>query len=253
MEMTNKWFPFGCQRDIDKEIRVFCFHFAGGSSAAFKHWTTPNLPVEFIPVELPGRGVRISEACMENFDDLIEQLMANLIKVLDYRRFHFFGHSMGAVIAFEAAYQLQDKFGILPEQLIVAGRHAPHHPDPSLFQSYMSDEALIAEIKRLDGTPKEILENREVMQFLLPMIRSDYKLHESYNYRGNKLNIPIIAHAGTDDPEADASLMQHWSEVTDGTFELQQFAGNHFFVQNLRDVYLVELINKVRQKELHAL
>ncbi|MBD8499352.1 thioesterase II family protein [Paenibacillus arenosi] len=253
MQLNNKWFPFGCNRNLDNVDRVICFHYAGGSTSAFKRWTTSKLPVEFIPVELPGRGTRMSEPCMESFDELIEQLVANLIKVLDYRRFHFYGHSMGAAIAFETAYQLQHRYGIQPEQLIVAGRHAPQHPDPSLFKSYMSDEDLLHEMKRLNGTPKEILDNREIMQFLLPMIRSDYKLHESYNYRGHKLNIPIIAHAGKDDHDANPSIMQYWKDVTYGEFELQAYEGNHFFVQQLGEQYLSELINKVRHKELYPL
>jgi medium-chain acyl-[acyl-carrier-protein] hydrolase len=249
MKLPNHWFPFEQNRDTQKKNRVFCFHYAGGSSAVFKHWAMSRLAVEFIPVELPGRGARISESCPENFDCFIEELLANLLAVIDSRPFYFFGHSMGAVIAFEAAYQLRNKYGIQPEKLIVAGRHAPHHPDPSPFKSYMNDEALIQELRRLDGTPREILEDREILRFLLPIIRSDYKLHENYRYRGEKLNIPIIAHAGKDDHEANAAVMQHWNEVTDGTFAIKEFDGNHFFVRDLGEVYLSELIRTVSQED----
>ncbi|AJQ28945.1 MULTISPECIES: thioesterase II family protein [Pelosinus] len=252
MKITNNWFPFARNRDIKKTNRVFCFHYAGGSSSIFKHWAVSRLPVEFIPVELPGRGARISESCLENFDCLIEQMISSLITVIDNRPFYFFGHSMGAMIAFEAAYQLQGKYGVQPEKLIVAGRHAPHRPDLSLFKSHMSDETLIWELKRLNGTPREILENREIIQFLLPMIRSDYKLHESYNYQGQKLSIPIIAHAGKHDHEANAAVMQHWQQVTDGAFAIKEFDGNHFFVQNLGEEYLSELIRAVSQADYNV-
>ena len=252
MKNTNNWFPFARNQNIKKTTEVFCFHYAGGSSAIFKHWTVSRLPVEFIPVELPGRGARIAESCVENFDCLIEQLISSLIAVINNRPFYFFGHSMGAMIAFEAAYQLQKKFGVQPEKLIVAGRHAPHRPDLSFFKSHMSDEALIWELKRLNGTPREILENREFIQFLLPMIRSDYKLHESYNYQGQKLSIPIIAHAGKHDHEANAAIMQHWQHVTDGTFAIREFDGNHFFVQNLGEEYLAELVRAVLQADYNV-
>ncbi|CQR73884.1 Linear gramicidin dehydrogenase LgrE [Sporomusa ovata DSM 2662] len=248
MKITNNWFPFGYNRD-SKKARVFCFHYAGGSAAAFKHWTISCLTVEFIPVELPGKGTRISEPCFEKFDCLIEELLSGLMTAINNRPFYFFGHSMGAIIAFEAAYQLKCKYGIQPEKLIVAGRHAPHHPDPSMFKSHMDDEALIGELKRLNGTPREIMENKEILQFLLPIIRSDYRLHESYCYRGQKLNLPIIAHAGKRDYEANAAIMKYWNEVTDGPFALKEFDGNHFFVQNLGEEYLSELIRAVSRND----
>lgn len=243
--VTNKWFPFGQKQGSKKAKCIFCFHYAGGSSAIFKPWTAPGLPVEFIPVELPGRGIRSREICLENFDSLIEQMLPCLIPVIDDRSFCLFGHSMGAMIAFEVACQLQSTYGIKPEKLIVAGRHAPHCPDPSVFKSHMNDEALIRELKRLNGTPREILEDKAVIQFLLPLIRSDYKLHESYRYRGQKLNIPLIAHAGKQDHDADVFAMEHWHEVADGPFEIKEFDGNHFFVQNLGAEYLSELVNIV--------
>lgn len=242
MPGTNRWFPFAHNRSGGNHKRVFCFHYAGGSSVIFKQWAAAGRPVEFIPVELPGRGTRSAEACLENFDQLTEPLLSGLLQAIDNRPFCFFGHSMGAVIAFEAAWQLQTRYGLQPEQLIVAGRHAPHCPDPATFKSYMNDEALIRELKRLNGTPPEILENREILDFLLPMIRSDYKLHESYRYRGQNLNLPVIAHAGKYDHEANAALMRHWREVTAGSFALREFDGNHFFVQNLGEEYLAELM-----------
>ncbi|WP_312203353.1 thioesterase II family protein [Anaerospora hongkongensis] len=249
MKNTNRWFPFTRNQESKKTTKVFCFHYAGGSSAIFKHWAVSRLPVEFIPVELPGRGARIGELCEENFDCLIEQLIPSLTAVINNRPFCFFGHSMGAMIAFETAYQLRQKYGVQPEKLIVAGRHAPHRPDLSFFKSHMDDEALIAELKRLQGTPPEILENKEFIRFLLPMIRSDYKLHESYAYRGQKLSIPIIAHAGKYDRDANAAIMQHWQQVTDGIFAIEEFNGNHFFVQDLGEAYLAELVREVLQTD----
>lgn len=250
MQSTNKWFPFAHNRDGRKHKQVFCFHYAGGSSVIFKQWAAASRPVEFIPVELPGRGSRSAEVCLENFDQLTEQLLTGLLPAIDNHPFYFFGHSMGAVIAFEVAWHLQNRYRIHPEKLIVAGRHAPHQPDPSIFKSYMNDEALIRELKRLNGTPQAILENKEILGFLLPMIRSDYKLHESYRYRGQKLNkIPVVAHAGKHDHEANAVLMQHWREATDGDFALKEFDGNHFFVQKLGEEYLAELIREILQTD----
>lgn len=242
MDSANKWFPFGLLPESGKPARVFCFHYAGGSSGVFKQWVSASdLSVEFIPIELPGRGTRISEPCLERMDRLMDLMVGRLASVLDERPFSFFGHSMGAIIAFEGAHRLQRKYGVQPSKLIVAGRHAPQCPDPTEFKIHMGDEALVQELKRLGGTPTEIIENAEILQFVLPMIRSDYRLHESYAYGGEKLNIPIIAHAGSRDIEANPSIMKLWSEVTDGEFELKEFDGDHFFVQRLGYSYLAEV------------
>ncbi|MBU3186317.1 thioesterase II family protein [Clostridium estertheticum] len=249
MDKKNCWFPMNQKDDSEKLYRVFCFHYAGGSSTAYKNWNKNSHPIEFIPVELPGRGTRIYEPCIEEFDVLMDELIPNLKKMIDHRPFFFYGHSMGAIIAFRAAYKLQKLYGIHPEKLIVAGRHAPHRGDSCVFKSYMGEEALIKELKRLEGTPKEALENKELLQFILPLVKSDYKLHESYKYYGEKLSIPIIAHAGINDGEANIDEMQHWNKVTGGSFEIKEFQGNHFFVQTLGNKYVSEIIKIVMSTE----
>ncbi|MGD8400920.1 MAG: alpha/beta fold hydrolase [Bacillota bacterium] len=249
MALNNNWFPFGTAQDHPTAKRVFCFHYAGGSSAVFKHWARGGLPVAFIPVELPGRGTRISEPCPDEVASLLAELIPSLTAAIADRPFCLFGHSMGAVLAFEVAYLLRNQYGLQADKLIVAGRQAPHYPDPFEFKTYMGDEALIRELRRLGGTADQILESSEILQFLLPMIRSDYKLHESYIYRGQKLDIPIIAHTGRHDADAGAAVMKHWEEVTDGPFELHEFDGNHFFVQNLGEKYLRELIGVITRDE----
>lgn len=249
MNREDQWFPIKQKSNVEKKYRVFCFHYAGGSSTVYKNWVINDYPVEFIPVELPGRGTRICETCIEDFDTLIDELVPNLKKSIDERPFFFYGHSMGAAIAFKAAHKLHKLYGIYPEKLIVAGRHAPHREDPSTFKIHMGEAALIEELKRLEGTPKEVLENEELLQFILPLIKNDYKLHESFNYYGEKVSIPIIAHAGSKDFEANMDEMKHWKEVTGKAFEIKEFKGNHFFVQALGDEYISEIIKIVMSTE----
>lgn len=245
MSEKNKWFPTINKEKEMNSHKVFCFHYAGGSSSVYKQWAVFNGPVEFIPVELPGRGTRIAEKCIEDFDSLMDELIPNLKEVIGKDIFTLYGHSMGASIAFDAACRLKSKYNILPEKLIVAGRHAPHQEDPSVFKSYMGDDKLIKELKRLNGTPKEVLENKMLLQFVLPMIRSDYKLHESYKYNGEKLSVPIIAHTGIEDYEANYNVMKEWKNMTTRGFQIKKFNGNHFFVQNLGNEYMMQLAETV--------
>ncbi|WP_103863498.1 thioesterase II family protein [Aquimarina sp. I32.4] len=247
MNYNNKWFPYGISNSKTPDAKVFCFHYAGGSSSIFKHWVTKESTIEFIPIELPGRGGRIGEPCIENFNTLTHELIKNIIPLLDNTiPFFFFGHSMGAAIAFEVAYQLKSKYTISPQKIIVAGRHSPHKIDTSELHSRLSKDELITELRVLNGTPKEILDNKEIIDFLIPMIRSDLRLHESFVYQNQKLSIPIIAHAANQDIDATPAIMKHWQEVTRDECIVQEFEGDHFFVQNLGETYLNSLIEVIK-------
>lgn len=243
----TKWFPYGANTNSKCKIQVFCFYFAGGSSSVFKQWVGASKEIAFIPVELPGRGMRIGEPGMERIEEVVGDIIPMIYEVAR-PPFSFFGHSMGAMIAFQTAWQLHSHHMLIPEMLIVAGRHAPHRPDPSRLNSKMNDDELINELKRLNGTPGEILDNPEMIRFLIPIIRSDLKLHESFKYTGQTLQIPIYAHCGHLDYEADKKIMGYWKEVTDGPFQIEEFQGDHFFVQSLGELYVNNLITTLSRK-----
>lgn len=243
MKIVNKWFPFGYAKKSHKKM-VFCFHCAGGNTSFYREWTK-NTKVDFVPIELPGRGRRISEPCSENIEELIQSMIVPILIASEGREYYFYGHSMGALLAFATAYRIKEKFNTNPKKLIVAGRTAPNHLDNARFKSYMNDEALIKELKRLNGTSEEILNNDEIMDFILPIIRNDYKLLESYNYNGEILEIPIIAHSGSDDYDASIEDMVHWSEVTKSICSLKEYKGDHFFVQKLGKDYEESIINVI--------
>ncbi|MEM9341209.1 MAG: thioesterase domain-containing protein [Bacteroidota bacterium] len=234
--------------------QVFCFPFAGGSAAIFKPWLNKSEEAEYIPVELPGRGIRMMETPIAEMQELIDLIIPDLMEVAT-TPFVFFGHSLGAVIGFQLAWTLQERQLPIPDLLVVAGRHAPHKADPSTLKSGLNDQEMMDELKRLNGTPKEVLENKEMLKFLMPMIRGDLRLHESFVYSGQKLSIPMVAHCGTLDDEADMDIMSHWSLTTDKPFQIRQFDGDHFFVQTLGQRYfealdctITEIINQKHNK-----
>ncbi|HKV41924.1 MAG TPA: alpha/beta fold hydrolase, partial [Blastocatellia bacterium] len=137
-------------------LRLFCFPYAGGGAAAYRTWPR-SLPadIEVIPVELPGRGSRLAEPAFKRVPALIDGLTEAILPVLG-TDFAFFGHSMGAVIAFELAREIRRRRGIQPRHLFASGRRAPQIPDddPRIFD--LPYDEFVAELKTLNGTPKEV-------------------------------------------------------------------------------------------------
>lgn len=239
VESVRKWFPFTTYglEDSNYTQMVFCFHHAGGSASVYRKWTLKKEKMNFVCVELPGKGTRRKEKFVENFSDLVEPLSESIIKAAGNRNILFFGHSMGAAIAFYTADYMKHKYGKCPQKIIVAGRQAPNEENVTEFKTYMDDNALVKELIRYHATPKEVLENEELLNFILPEIRRDYKLNESFIYRGECLDIPLILHAGKKDKEADSTVMRRWSGVTNKEVFIREFDGDHFFVLNMGDEY----------------
>lgn len=244
MEKTleERWFPFSTYGLKESEHKkIFCFHHAGGSASVYRKWTFEKKKLNFICVELPGKGTRRREPFVGNFNQLLEPLCQSIVKVSDGKPFILFGHSMGAAMAFYVANYLQKFYGVLPEKLIAAGRQAPQDEDPGEFKTYMGDDALIEELKKYNATPKEILENKELLAYVLPEVRKDYTLNESLVYHGERIDAPICINYGTEDVGATSEIMQHWNAVTTQSIQEQEFEGDHFFVLNSDDYsdYLV--------------
>ncbi len=235
MEKTleERWFPFTtyCLNDTEHK-KIFCFHHAGGSASVYRKWTLEKKNMNFVCVELPGKGTRRREPFVGDFTKLLEPLCQSIIKVTHGKPFILFGHSMGAAMAFYVAEYLQSKYNVKPEKLIAAGRQAPQDEDPSEFKTWMDDDALIRELKKYNATPKEILENQELLHFVLPEVRKDYTLNESLIYHGERIDTPIYINCGSKDFGATASIMQRWQSVTTKEFKEKEFEGDHFFVLN---------------------
>lgn len=239
----KKWFPFTTY-DLDKPaIRkvVFCFHHAGGSASVYRKWTLKKEKINFVCVELPGKGTRRKEKFIENFEELVDPLVESIIHVAGNKDILFYGHSMGAAIAFYTTVYMVNKYGKEPKKIIVAGRQAPNEVNQTEFKSYMDDNALVEELIRYQATPKEVLQNKELLSFILPEIRRDYKLNESFIYRGERIDIPLVLHSGLNDAEANEAIMHRWSSVTKKIIRERVFHGDHFFVSKLGDEYWEQL------------
>jgi medium-chain acyl-[acyl-carrier-protein] hydrolase len=221
------------------EMRLFCFPYAGGSAAIFRAWVD-QLPknLEICPIQLPGRGTRLSDQTFTRLMPMVEAMAPALRPYCD-RPFAFFGHSMGAAIAFELARHLRQRYLCEPVHLFVSGRSAPQFPRTEPFTYDLPDQQFIDEVRRLNGTPKEVLEHPELMEFMLPLLRADFSVIQTYAYvAGEPLNCSVTAFGGLLDGEVTREGLDGWSSHTTGRFSLRMLPGDHFFLQTSQDLLL---------------
>jgi medium-chain acyl-[acyl-carrier-protein] hydrolase len=186
--------------------------------------------VELCPFELPGRGQRLREKPYTRMEELVPVIASEISKALG-QPFALFGHSLGACIAFELARYLKAHFRKEPAQLFVSGTSAPHLPPAQAPIYNLPDAEFRAEVTRLNGTPREILENPEAMSLLAPILRADFELIETYEYReGPKLSCPIRAFGGLEDSDALMEDLSEWRHHTSSSFSLSMMPGDHFFI-----------------------
>lgn len=197
---------------------------------------------EVFTVQLPGRERRLQEAPYTRLSDLIDDIAQPLIPLL-VKPFVFFGHSMGALMSFELARKLSREQGVEPKHLFVSGRGAPQSPrtEPCTFD--LPEPEFVEELLKLNGTPREVLENAELRQLLLPILRADFAVSQTYAFTpGPPLNCPLTVFGGLRD-EVSREELEGWREHTASAFKLRMFPGDHFFV-NSAQALLLDVIGK---------
>lgn len=211
-------------------FRLFCLPYAGGSSATYLDW--PRLlpqNVELVCIDPPGRGERIGEAPVPEVPLLVRQLAGELRGWLD-RPFGLYGHSNGALVAFELARHLQAA-GTAPALLVAAAKAAPsllREPD-ALHR--LPDDEFIAELREDSAAPDEFFESPELIKLFLPLLRADYALSETYRYRpGEPLSARLVLLSGTEDDSMTAADRQAWACECSGNCLWHEVRGDHFFV-----------------------
>lgn len=222
--------------------RLVCFPHAG-SSASYFYPVSAAMPsaIEVLAIQYPGRQDRRNESNVEDLGELADRVAVAIAGWCEGRVF-FFGHSMGATLAFEAARRLERAGSKAPRALIVSGRPGPTtHCPGTLHQE--DDAALIAEMKQLSGTDARIFDDPELLQMILPATRSDYKAIETYRYDpGPRLSCPILALVGDCDPRTTIDDAKDWGQHTSGDFELRVFPGGHFYL-NERSAEVIKTIS----------
>ncbi|MFT7840495.1 alpha/beta fold hydrolase [Saccharothrix sp. BKS2] len=225
----------------DATASLYCFPFAGGTSAFYSSWAGAFTDgVELVPVQLPARGVRMAEPPATDLGSMAAEVAARI--AASATRPLLFGHSMGAITAFEVARRLRE-LGRPAGHLFVSGRPAPPIPLPRTVVSDLPRAAFLRVLRDYGAISEEILGHAELLDVVLPMIRSDFSLIERYEYvPGPPLDCPILGWCGDDDPDGSAEDMRGWGEMTTGGFTLVERPGGHFFLTEHRD----EIIRAIR-------
>jgi medium-chain acyl-[acyl-carrier-protein] hydrolase len=201
--------------------------------------------------ELPGRGSQLNERPFTRLEAIVE-FFAKVIKPYLDRPFAFFGHSMGAMISFELARQLSGEAGAKLAHLFVSGRRAPQIPHTEPITYNLPTPELIEELRRLNGTPAEVLNNPELMHLMLPLLRADFEVVETYVYsRGPALGCPITAFGGLEDKEVSREEVQAWREQTADSFSLKMLPGGHFFLHSARG-QLLRMLSQELSRTIQA-
>ena len=229
---ANQWIAFPRQNPHAR-LRLFCFPYAGGSSLIFRKWVD-SLPasIELCPVRLPGREGRARETPYHHLHSLVEATYEGIQSYLD-KPFAFFGHSMGAILSYHLTHYARHKCGLEPAHLFISGRRAPQFTDEQTPTYKLPDKEFIEDLQRLNGTPREVLENHELMQMMIPLLRADFEVCQTYQYAPLPvLSCPITAYGGLQDADVSRENLAGWREHTTGTFTLRMLPGDHFFINS---------------------
>lgn len=230
-------------------MRLFCLPYAGGGASTFHTWSS-HLPqsIEVCRIQLPGRENRLREPPFSQISPLVE-VLAQVIEPYLRMPYVFFGHSVGALVAFELARQLRRSYRLRPACLFVSGRRAPQIPDREPPIHRLPDAEFVQELgRRYDGVPEAVRQDAELMNVLRPMLRADIAIDETYVYAdGEPLDSPMSAFGGLQDPKVSHDDLAAWCNQTRSTFTQRMFPGNHFFLQSAQALLLQAISQDLTQ------
>ncbi|WP_406379390.1 thioesterase II family protein [Streptomyces sp. NBC_01618] len=213
-------------------LSLFCFHHAGAGAMTFARWRQRLGPqVRVLPVRLPGRETRLREARITDGNRLMRELAEALGSLLDQPH-AFYGHSMGALVAYRFALHRVREGHRAPDSVLVGACSPPHLPGRFTDGDELPDQELLGLLSRCGDLPEYLVQRPERLRTLLATLRDDLQLARSLrDGSGDALPCPLRAFAGRDDTVAPAGEMRSWDQYTTAAFELRTIAGGHFFVR----------------------
>lgn len=233
-------------------MRLFCFPYAGAGASAFRDWPR-YLPrsIELVAIQPPGRENRFSEPRLNRIEDYVQAVRSAVLALAD-KPFFFFGHSLGALAAFELTRLLQAAGGAAPFHLVVSGMQAPPQPRRREPLHGLADAEFLQRIGQYNGTPRELLQDAELMQLYLPLLRDDFTICETYVWRASApLACPLTALGGSDDAEVALEDLRAWAGLAGSGYDEHVFDGDHFFIQPHK-LRILELLGAIGRRAPRA-
>jgi medium-chain acyl-[acyl-carrier-protein] hydrolase len=237
-------------------LRLFAFPYAGATGSAYHAWAQ-MLPsgIELCGIQMPGRHARIHEPSCTRLEPLVDALVSVLVECAD-APFVCYGHSMGAVLAFALTRELQARAYPLPRHLVVSGRSAPHLMPPRSGLHLLPDAEFIEQLRLFNGMPRQLLDDPEIMQLVLPAMRADFGLLAGIApVAPAPMPVPVSAWGGRTDTDAPEAAIRAWEQHTSEKFEVRMFDGGHFFINELRGEVLAalsEICMRAAAGEIHT-
>jgi len=239
---TVRWQP-----RPDARLRLFALPHTGGGAGTFRAWAALLPPrVELVAIRLPGRESRFHEPAFDRIGTLVDGVLDALAAELD-RPYAWLGHSMGALVAYELCRAARRRGLPEPARLIVAGRRAPHLPatEPTVHDA--PDAQLAQRLRDIAGTPEELLDTA-LLRPLLPLLRADFAVSETYRWTPEPpLRTPISALGGSADPLARPDELAAWSAHTTGGCGVRLYPGDHFFLHHRAQLVVPDIAADLRE------
>ena len=227
-------------------LRLYCFPYAGGGATVYRDWAA-GLPadVEVCAVQPPGRENRTNEPLATRLDHLLPALVELLGG--ERRPYATFGHSLGAMVSYEAVRQVRRRGRALPTHVFVSGRPAPQTPPWYSPIHELPDDEFCRRVVELNGTDAQVLSHPQLAEHFIPILRADFAISERHRHVADEpLPVPLTAFCGTHDPTVAPAAMAGWAEHTRGGFALRVLPGDHFFLRTARDELLTDLRHHLR-------
>lgn len=225
-------------------VSLFCFPYAGAGASVYRSWNKLlSDDIDAFAIQAPGRETRFLEPFVSSINDLANQAAQAILPETD-KPIILFGHSLGAVCAYETARVLE-RLGRSPELLIISGRQCPGTASKRAPIGHLSDEQFLEHVRTYKGTPSAVLENKELMELLLPLLRADFNLSEQYRPKLEPmLSCPILGLGSSQDEWLDRETLQAWGKLTRGGFDTHWFEGDHFYLNQQTE----GLLNVIKEK-----
>lgn len=238
----NRWI-YRPRPNHQAQLRLICIPYAGGGASIFRSWPA-DLPndVDVWAVRLPGRENRLSETPYSRIAPLVEALIGILRPYLTVP-YALFGHSLGALVSFELARRVRQERLPSPVHIFVAGRQAPQIPDPDPPIHHLPEADFIEQVKLYNGIPQAVFEEPELLQLMVPVLRADFAVNETYHYTPQTaLDCPISAFGGEQDTTVPIDDLKSWQVQTTHRFKVRLYSGDHFFLRTAQASLLHDMV-----------